>query len=70
MHNSDKHILYRDDYKITYMTNIIQENHQRLSIEGNYLFYLTTKHIWELPVLRYHRIRVNYAYPFLGVIFG
>ena len=24
---------------------------------------------WELPVLRYHSIRVNYPYPFLGVIF-
>ena len=27
------------------------------------------RHIWELPVLRYHRIRVNYPYPFLGVSF-
>ena len=26
-------------------------------------------HRWELPVLRYHGIRVNYPYPFLGVIF-
>ena len=24
-------------------------------------------HRWELPVLRYHRIRVNYPYPFVGV---
>ena len=28
----------------------------------------TRGHRWELPVLRYHRIRVNYPYPFLGVI--
>ena len=27
-------------------------------------------HIWELPVLHYHRIRVNYPYSCLGVIFG
>ena len=27
-------------------------------------------HRWELPVLRYHRIRVNYLYPLLGVNFG
>ena len=26
-------------------------------------------HKWELPVLCYHRIRVNYPYSFLGVIF-
>ena len=25
-------------------------------------------HRWELPVLRYHGIRGNYHYPFLGVI--
>ena len=27
-------------------------------------------HRWELPVLHYHRIRVNYPYSCLGVIFG
>ena len=27
------------------------------------------RHRLELPVLRYHRIRVNYPYPFLEVIF-
>ena len=27
-------------------------------------------HRWELPVLRYHIIRVNHPYPFFGVIFG
>ena len=27
------------------------------------------QHIWELPVLRYHSIRGNYHYPFLGVTF-
>ena len=26
-------------------------------------------HRWELPVLRYHIIRGNYHYPFLGIIF-
>ena len=26
-------------------------------------------HRWELPVLCYHRIMVNYPYPFWGVIF-
>ena len=30
---------------------------------------LPFSHIWELPVLYYHRIRVNYPNPFLGVIF-
>ena len=27
-------------------------------------------HRWELPVLRYHSIRINYPYSFFGVIFG
>ena len=27
-------------------------------------------HRWELPVLRYHRFRVNFPYPFWGVIYG
>ena len=26
-------------------------------------------HIWESPVLRYHGIRGNYQYPFLGINF-
>ena len=30
---------------------------------------LSRWHKWKLPVLRYHRIRFNYPYPFLGVIF-
>ena len=30
----------------------------------------SSRHRWELTVLRYHRIRINYLYPFWGVIFG
>ena len=26
-------------------------------------------HIWEITVLYYHRIRVNFPYPFLGIVF-
>ena len=29
----------------------------------------TWRHRWELPVLRYHIIRVNSSYPFLGIFF-
>ena len=28
----------------------------------------TANHIWELPILHYHKIMVIYPYPFLGVI--
>ena len=28
------------------------------------------EHRWELPVIRYHSIRGNYHYPFLGVLFS
>ena len=36
------------------------------------VYYYLPPHIhrWELPVLCYHIIRVNYLYPFWGVIFG
>ena len=32
------------------------------------LFFLTSDHRWELPVLRYHKVMVIYPYPFLVVI--
>ena len=35
-----------------------------------YFYVNGRKHRWELPILRYHNIRVNYPYPFLGVISG
>ena len=31
---------------------------------------VTQRNRWELPVLRYHSIRGNYHYPFLGVIYS
>ena len=34
------------------------------------LYFIAAEHIWELSVLCYHIIRVNYPYPFLGAIFG
>ena len=33
-------------------------------------FLSCSRHIWELPILCYHRIGVNYSYPFLGVKFS
>ena len=37
--------------------------------EGQFLQLKYENHTWELPVLCYHRIRVNYPYPFWGVNF-
>ena len=34
------------------------------------VYALPVIHRWESPILHYHIIRVNYHYPFLGVIFG
>ena len=36
--------------------------------QNNFPSILTKHHRWELPVLRYHGVRGNYHYPFLGVI--
>ena len=55
----------------------LQERQPSAYLAPNMITHATTNsipinplrgNIWELPVLRYHRFRVNHPYPLLGVI--
>ena len=46
--------------------NIVADALSRIPLNGN---QETTHHIWELPILHYHKIRVINPYPFFVVIY-
>ena len=70
---------YFPSVQVYILTNNTTDRHKRSNFHSRggvlrseyqmILWLIPWPHIWELPVLRYHSIRVIYQHPFWGVIF-